>query len=152
MRDRWKDALHLIAPAGVFVAGLLLFLAVRSVVVPPSFGRYGHYRAAALDEIRARPLQYAGRAACANCHAVEATTLGQGRHAPVSCEACHGPAAAHVEDPGATKPLRPDAAALCAGCHEADAAKPPWFRQVNTKEHMAGMACGDCHQPHSPAP
>lgn len=151
MRNRWKDALHLIAPAGVFVAGLLLFLTVRSFVVPPSFGRYGHYRAAALDEIRARPPQYAGRAACADCHIEEAGTVGKGKHAGVGCEVCHGPAAAHAEDPGSKKPVKPEAGALCAGCHEADSAKPRWFRQVVTKEHMGGAACGECHQPHSPA-
>lgn len=151
MGGRWRHSIHLIRPAAVFLAGLLLFLVARAYVVPPSFGQYGHYRGAVLDEIRARPVKYAGQETCAGCHVEETEIKGKGKHATVACEACHGPAAQHAEDPGSVKPSKPDGTAFCAGCHEMDAAKPKWFRQVNTKEHMPGMKCTECHAAHSPA-
>lgn len=148
---RWKDSIHLIRPAAVFVAGIVLFLVIRQLVVPPTFGRFGHYRAAALDEIRARPARYAGQEACAGCHLEQAGIRDKGKHAGVSCEACHGPAARHAEDPASMKPPKPAEAAFCAGCHEKDTAKPAWFRQVQTSEHMGQMRCTECHSAHSPA-
>ena len=46
----------------------LLFLAVRSLFVPRSFGQYGHYRGSALAEIAAKPGLFAGHGACESCH------------------------------------------------------------------------------------
>ena len=53
--------------AVVLAAGVLVFLAIRHAIVPASFGKYGHYRAAALDEIRARPVSFGGKALCESC-------------------------------------------------------------------------------------
>lgn len=41
-------------------------LVVRGAVVPPGFGKYGHYRAGALDLNRAKPVRFAGQAVCAD--------------------------------------------------------------------------------------
>lgn len=150
MGTRWKDAGHLIRPAAVFVLGLILFIIVRGAVVPPGFGKYGHYRAGALDLNRAKPVRFAGQAVCADCHTDELAARNAGVHRTVSCEACHGPAAVHAEDPEKARPPKPQIAALCARCHQADAAKPAWFKQVATSDHYAGNSCESCHQPHSP--
>ena len=64
-----RDSGHLIRPAVVLLAGLGLFLVVRSAVIPKAFGQYGHYRPAALDLIRQKPLVFAGQGVC-----VSATT------------------------------------------------------------------------------
>lgn len=146
-----KDATHLIRLAAVVLGGLLLFLLVRAQVVPPGFGRYGHFRAGALDDARNHPLRHAGKAACASCHEDPPKTLASGKHAGVACESCHGPLANHAEDPGKATPARPDTAVLCARCHRADAAKPKGFPQVDPREHYAGDACGSCHQAHTPS-
>lgn len=145
------DAGHLVRVALVFLAGLVVFLAVRGVLVPKSFGQYGHYRGESLNEIAARPIQYAGREACADCHPDIVGVKSKGKHAKLGCEACHGPLAKHAADSSAVKPVRPDTAVLCVRCHEANASKPVKFPQVISKEHSSGMACGSCHQPHSPA-
>ncbi len=150
MRNFLHDGGHLVRLALVLVAGVFVFLLLQQIFVPPGFGRYGHYRAPVVEENAARPLRFAGQAVCVTCHEEEAKTRAAGKHAGVSCEACHGPLFAHSEDPSAVKPKLPAATALCKRCHEADAAKPKGFPQVNAEEHSGGSACDTCHQPHSP--
>lgn len=148
----FKDAGHLFRFAGLFVVAFLIFLGVRGFVVPKSFGQYGHYRAASMDEIAAHPMKYAGHTACEDCHSDKADTKAKGKHAHVNCEACHGPLAAHASDPSSVTPQKPDTAVLCARCHTASAAKPKNFPQVNPADHSGGMPCQTCHNPHDPMP
>jgi cytochrome c553 len=140
----------LIRPAIVLLAGLGLFMVVRSAVVPRGFGQYGHFRPGALADIRQHPVSYAGQATCVLCHEDEGKVRATGKHVRVACEACHGPLATHAGDPAASVPKLPDVATLCARCHEKDAAKPKTFPQVVTAEHSGGMLCDTCHQPHNP--
>lgn len=150
MHGQWKDSAHLIRPAVAFLIALGLFAILRSAVVPATFGQLGHYRAAALTDIRKRPVRFAGQATCATCHSDQAGVRAKGKHRSVSCEACHGALAAHADDPVAVKPVLPDTTKLCRGCHEADTAKPAWFKQVASAEHSGGEPCKSCHQPHNP--
>ena len=146
----FKDIAHLIRLAGVFLLGLILFLVVRSVTIPKSFGRYGPFRGAALVELSSRPLAFAGHEACENCHPDVAELKAKGVHKSIHCESCHGPLAKHADDPGNVKPVLPDVAQLCIRCHSENIAKPAGFPQVNAKEHSGGQACNTCHKPHSP--
>ena len=150
MPDNLKNAAHLIRLALVFLVGFLLFVAVRAAVMPPSFGKYGHFRAVALDDNRNVKPSYAGQDTCAVCHDEVLQTKLKGSHKTVHCEACHGPQAAHADDPTTIKPPRPNAQLLCPRCHERDAAKPAGFKQVDIKSHSQGLECAGCHQPHSP--
>ena len=134
----------------LLAAGLVLFLLIRHAIVPRSFGQYGHYRAASLDDIRAKPVAFAGREACGDCHDDVVKLKNQGKHSGVGCEACHGPTAAHTQDPTGTPAFEPDPATLCVRCHEADPAKPKTFPQVVSKDHAGGTSCAECHKPHSP--
>ncbi len=146
-----KDAEHLLRIAAVFVIGTLAFLGIRAFFVPHSFGEYGHYRGDAIAEIAALPIVHAEHQTCETCHYDVLEVKAKGKHAGVACEACHGPQAKHTEDPVALAPALPNAAVLCTQCHEASAAKPKWFPQVDTKEHSGGLACNTCHSPHNPA-
>ncbi len=146
-----KDAGHLFRFAGLFVLAFLIFLVVRGYVVPKSFGEYGHYRGAAICEIAAKPIRFAGHQACESCHTDIADAKSKGVHAQVNCEACHGALAAHADDPMSVTPVKPDTAVLCARCHTASAAKPAGFPQVDPAEHSGGVPCETCHNPHSPA-
>jgi hypothetical protein len=85
----------------LIVFALLLggLLVVRHRLTPKTFGEKGHYRAAALVTIKAQPVKYAGREACADCHADVVETHRTARHQTVACEVCHGPAVAHTENP-----------------------------------------------------
>lgn len=148
---RWlHDAGHLIRVGAVLALGLVLFLLLQRLMVPAGFGQLGHYRPAALQDIRSRPTTYAGQAACAMCHDEVVKVRAAGPHVGVSCEACHGPQFKHTEDPVANKPKALVVADLCRRCHEADEAKPKFVKQVNTQEHSGGVACNACHQPHRP--
>ncbi len=148
--SKFKDAEHLLRLAAVFIAGLAIFLVLRSLLVPKTFGQYGHFRGAALAEIEARPVAYAGHKVCEDCHGDVVDLKKTGKHAGVNCEACHGAQAKHAENPADVIPQLPDTAVLCARCHTTDIAKPVGFPQVDPKEHSGGQACKMCHQPHSP--
>jgi hypothetical protein len=146
----FKDAGHLFRFAGLFVLAFLAFLVVRHFVVPKSFGQYGHYRGAAIGEIAARPVKFAGHEKCETCHTDVMDKKKDGRHAHVNCEACHGAQDQHAGDPSAAKVVLPDTAVLCARCHTASAAKPKGFPQVEPADHSQGLPCETCHQPHNP--
>ena len=128
---------------------------MRGYVVPKSFGQYGHYRGAAIGEIAAHPVKFAGHQTCEACHTDIADTKTKGKHAHVNCEACHGALATSrtarsTRDIGERRP-KPDTAVLCARCHTASAAKPKGFPQVDPADHSNGVPCETCHNPHSPA-
>jgi transcription elongation factor Elf1 len=146
----FKDTGHLVRLATAFAIGTLLFFALRGYLVPKSFGQYGHYRGAALGEIAAQPISYAGHEVCETCHSEILDVKKAGRHAHVACESCHGPQAKHAEDPGSVVPQKLDTAVLCVRCHEANHSKPMDFPQVHSAEHSFGLKCDTCHQPHTP--
>jgi hypothetical protein len=146
----FKDTEHLVRLAVVMAIALVLFAALRTALVPRSFGQYGHYRGAAIAETAARPIAFAGHDVCEGCHTDVVDQKKQGRHVVVPCEACHGALAKHADDPASVKPPKLDTAVLCARCHEANSAKPKGFPQVVTADHSGGIACDTCHQPHRP--
>lgn len=146
----FKDAGHLFRFAGVFVVGSLLILGARAFFVPRSFGQYGHYRGNAIPEIASHPIKFAGHQACETCHTDVLEKKKTGKHAQVSCEACHGPLAKHADDPSSSQPAKLDTALLCVRCHAASAARPKKFPQI-AADHSGGLSCETCHQPHSPA-
>ena len=91
---------HLLRVAGLFAAGVLAFLVLQALLVPEGFGVYGHYRAAALEENRDRPVSFAGRAACVECHSDVTDAMKGGRHAAIRCEASPRPARRSRREPG----------------------------------------------------
>jgi hypothetical protein len=141
---------HLVRVAALFAAGVLVFLALQALLVPKGFGAYGHYRAGALEDNRARPLAHAGRDACVECHSDVWEVLQRGKHGQVRCEACHGPLARHAEDPSAGKAVKPDSKLLCVRCHQESVARPVKFPQVDAAGHAGGEACTTCHKAHDP--
>jgi uncharacterized CHY-type Zn-finger protein len=146
----FKDAGHLFRFAGLFVLAFILFWVIRGFVVPKSFGQYGHYRGAAISEIAARPVHFAGHETCETCHSDVLDVKKNGKHAHVNCEACHGALAKHADNPASVGPAKLDTAVLCVRCHAASAAKPKSFPQVPA-DHTTGLPCETCHQPHNPA-
>lgn len=146
----FKDAEHLLRLAAVFVLGLIAFLVLRALLVPRSFGQYGHYRGNAIGEIAALTVSYAGHQVCEGCHSDVLEVKSKGVHKGVACESCHGPLAKHADDPALVRPVKLDTSKLCVRCHEENLAKPKNFAQVASKDHSGGAACDSCHQAHSP--
>ena len=150
MGRRLRDYEHLIRMAALFVAGLAAFLIGRSLFVPADFGVYGHYRAGALDDARARPIAFAGQAACLECHGDVGEARQASRHARVSCESCHGPLASHAAGEPPLSPARPEGRQSCIACHAASRSKPAGFPQVAVADHAGDNRCIECHTPHAP--
>ena len=151
MSSRFRDYEHVLRMAGLFAVGIALFLLVRAWLVPHDFGVYGHYRASAIEDNRARPVRFAGRAACAGCHDDVVTARKGSRHEHIGCEACHGALAVHAAGPDDARPARPDPRVTCIRCHDTRAGKPAALPQVDVKDHAPQGPCTECHQPHHPA-
>jgi len=151
-KPKLKDYEHLLRVALVFAIGAIVFVLVRAVLVPRSFGEYGHYRGNAIAEIAAKTPVFAGHQVCETCHTDVATMKNAGKHVTVNCEACHGALANHADDPVTIQPPKLDTAILCVHCHEVNGARPADFPQIVAEEHSAGLPCETCHQPHSPLP
>ena len=147
---RFKDVAHLVRLAVLFAAGLLVFSVARAALVPADFGTLGHYRAGAIDDVRAKVPEYAGQQACADCHTDVVELRAQARHKAIGCESCHGPLAKHAADPGQVKPQRPEARPLCVHCHAANTGKSRRYPIVDVKEHAGDESCITCHTPHNP--
>jgi uncharacterized CHY-type Zn-finger protein len=147
---RFKDIEHLLRLAALFAGGLLVFGVARAELVPKGFGTLGHYRASAIDDVRKKPIEYAGQAACADCHADVADLRAKARHKSIACESCHGPLAKHAADPGAMTPKLPVATPLCTHCHAANTGKTKRYPTVDITEHAGTESCVTCHKPHDP--
>ena len=133
-----------------------LYFTARYFLTPPSFGQYrepgveGHYRGDALLEIRAREPYWAGRKACDVCHKEVVQKLAAAEHQGLSCETCHGPSQAHVENPEVKLPKM--SYDKCVRCHEASPSRPKWLHQISSEKHYTGDVCTECHDPHQPKP
>jgi predicted CXXCH cytochrome family protein len=147
---KFRDVEHLFRLAAIFLAFLVVFLIARAILVPADFGVYGHYRASAVDDERARLPVYAGQQTCADCHSDIVEIRAAARHAAIACESCHGPLAAHANDPDALKPKLPEMATLCVQCHAARTGKPKRYPTVDVAEHAGGESCATCHSSHNP--
>lgn len=135
---------------GVVLVGALVV--ARHLLVPDTFGKYGHYRAAAAEISRSIPMVYAGGQVCGECHEDIIETRAYSGHATLSCEICHGPALAHANMETDELPPKPHGRDYCARCHEYEAARPTGFPQILTVSHNPGQPCRECHNPHDPTP
>jgi hypothetical protein len=126
------------------------YFMARYFLTPQSFGQYGHYRGDALKDIRQREPYWAGRNECDTCHGEIVQKLAKAEHQGLSCETCHGPARAHVEDPEVKLPKM--SYDKCVRCHEASPSRPKWLHQITPATHYTGDVCTECHDPHQPKP
>jgi Cytochrome c7 and related cytochrome c len=149
MHKSFKDFEHLLRLAGLFVVGLLVFAGARAELVPKDFGKFGHYRAGAIDDAAARPLAYAGRNRCTECHEDVVVAAAPAKHKVISCETCHGALLKHADDPEVPT-AKLDGQLLCLRCHAANTGKPAHQPTVVAKDHSDEDTCVSCHKPHDP--
>ena len=107
--------------------------------------------------------KYAPADACKTCHEELYTGWEKSPHwkttlekagdpAKMGCQGCHGPAAAHVEDPSNKTELfifkdhsAKEINARCMSCH---AGGTQHMNAINSVHAQNGVSCTDCHSPH----
>lgn len=135
----------------VFAIFISLFLVARHFLVPDTFGKFGPYRAASLDDYSLIELHYSGQQACFECHQDIQDLKTQDVHSDIHCETCHGPGLKHVISGDAADILKPSGREFCGSCHAFNAAKPKdAVNQVDLTKHNIGKNCIECHNPHQP--
>ena len=154
---------HIIRFGIILAAGIIGFFAVRSLMVPDSFGTYGTYKygyhRGDSDAEQASPSAlYQGSAKCDKCHEEQHKLWKGSGHAGAACETCHGYWQAHNNNTK-VKVKIDRSIESCLLCHQRLDARPPNFPQITGLEkHMEeqeqeieeGMTCTDCHDPHEP--
>jgi len=119
--------------------------------VPDTFGKYGPYRAAALDDYSLIEIHFAGQQACLECHQDIQDLKTQDVHSDIHCETCHGPGQKHVTSSDTADILIPSGREFCGSCHIMNAARPKnAITQVDLNKHNIGKNCIECHNPHQP--
>lgn len=151
----------------VLSGGGLLF---KQLLLPDSFGDYGHYRADAIAEEAMVPVRHGTNESCFSCHRWEAKNHKMGKHQTISCEFCHGPYADHVGivdtaygaayKKTGTLPVKTkdDITTLCLRCHntEIKARKEAVIKTVAMPDHLKEKkvkethTCNQCHHVHAP--
>ena len=134
-----------------FAVFISLFLVMRHFLVPATFGQYGHYRGASLEDNAKPEIHYSGQQACIECHQDIQDLKVQGPHNGVHCEICHGPGQKHVLSGEAKDILKPSGREFCGSCHAKNAAiHKGAIKQVDMNKNNVGKNCTECHNPHQP--
>lgn len=153
---------HLIRILVILVVAAVGGYLVRGLLLPDEFGKYGHYRPAAVEEEKNRPIRNKTNDSCMECHHHIREMHLEGIHKTVSCEFCHGPYADHIEDGRVTDKLPvkkgEEIKKLCLRCHnEVIRARPPEsIKMISLPEHLkeknvsTDHICDQCHNVHAP--
>ena len=134
----------------LFIVFIAIFLIVRHLLIPETFGQYGHYRGNSLIDNEDKEIIHATKESCADCHDDVQERLANDSHAGLSCVICHGPGKAHVDDPFEHPVPKEKDRTFCGRCHFTNSARPAdVVAQVNPEDHNPEFSeCTDCHNPH----
>ena len=139
---------RLILAFAIFIS---LFLVLRHFLVPDTFGKYGPYRAAAMDDYLPLEINYSGQKACFECHQDIEDLKAQDVHSDIHCETCHGPGQKHVVSSLTADILKPTGREFCGNCHVINAAKKKdAIIQIDINKHNIDKNCIECHNAHQP--
>ena len=135
----------------LFAIFVIVFLIVRQLLIPESFGEHGHYRFNSVEDNKNKELHYAGKDMCFECHEDQVIAIDSDVHASLACETCHGPGLTHIEQETATSIIIPNDRNFCGLCHSLSATrKSNLIVQVDLSEHNIDQKCIECHNPHMP--
>jgi excinuclease UvrABC ATPase subunit len=134
-----------------FTIFISLFILLRHLLTPDTFGEYGHYRGASLIDNALPEIHYSGQQACFECHQDVEDLKKQDVHSEIHCETCHGPGQKHVLSADSADILKPAGREFCGRCHTMNAAKQKdAVFQVDLTKHNVDKNCTECHNPHQP--
>jgi hypothetical protein len=132
----------------IFIA---IFIFLRRMLIPDTFGDLGHYRAASIIDNAAKEPVYAGHETCVLCHDDVGEQLSNDVHSGLHCEICHEAGYAHSMDPTPDNIVKPSGREFCGLCHSYSPTRPgDVISQVDLKEHNIESNCIECHNPHQP--
>jgi len=135
----------------LFLIFITIFIVIRRLLIPDTFGDLGHYRASSLQDNASLPIIYAGHEACIECHQDIFEIKEYDLHSEINCETCHGPVQRHLEFPDSVDVNLNKGTNFCVKCHAYNPARSTnVIFQINPKEHYVEKYCTDCHNPHAP--
>lgn len=144
----------------VFVSIIVLVMAGRMIMLPESWGKYGYYRGAYINQEASKPLVHGENSSCTDCHIEIIELKSHSSHKRLSCESCHGPVSTHAKDGKkiADMPTRKNEAQidLCLNCHQKTVGRPEKFPMIDHYEHLSEQnvkkthTCDQCHTVHAP--
>lgn len=154
-----EHAKHIIRAVLLVVLVAMVFVLVRHVMIPKSFGEFGHYRYDSVADYASQQALHGAPDACDDCHDEQAELRIDGKHASVSCEVCHAPLRTHVVDDEKVAPMAVRRSTeLCGWCHQELVARPVTMPQVHMTNHvienggeLTEAACLECHDAHDPS-
>jgi len=134
-----------------FVLFVGVFIVVQKFLTPNSFGKYGHYRANAIDDNKIGVSYFKGEEKCTTCHFEIYNLKNSDLHSDVSCESCHTPKADSTTECELLPPKVSGTIEFCGICHEQNAARiKKGVPQLDFEEHEEGQNCIECHNAHAP--
>jgi len=134
-----------------FIVFVTVFIVIRQLVIPDSFGELGHYRANSLEDNKARTRYYKGESECTSCHKGIYDLQFSDLHSEISCETCHPPMVTAESECKLNTPKLKGTIAFCAQCHTKNVAREAiGFPNIDIKEHKGDQNCIECHNPHAP--
>jgi hypothetical protein len=173
-----QNTRHLWILLCLLAAGGTGFYLARERMIPETYGQKGPYRAAALDELAARPSVIQADSTCLKCHTKVGEERAESLHRAVRCIHCHGLGQQHIaeanraaQSPGASiTPAKPwdrdfltsidlyvtKDKATCLSCHEAVVGMPTTFHQINSRVHLEEIGASEpasretCFECHGP--
>lgn len=161
----FRSTRHLYMPLAILIAGGIGFAFLRARMVPETFGDTGAYRAAALEELAARPGKIQADRVCLECHDNVKEERAGTLHEAVRCFHCHGQGHEHVAQARKAKDS-PETTiekahawdgdfmtkidlfitkdrATCLSCHESVVGMPGNFKKINVATHLEEMGSSD---------
>jgi hypothetical protein len=150
MFERIPEQIRRLAIVFAIVIGGALVL--RYLILPASLLEKRIQRESTIQREVAKKIAFAGTTVCGECHEDIQDVKKKGFHKNLACEACHGPAVMHIDDPLTTKPSAPRKRKFCPVCHAYDPSIPTGFPQINPILHNPLKPCITCHNPHDPEP
>jgi len=134
-----------------FIVFVSIFIGIKHLVVPESFGEYGHYRAKSLNDNKERIQYYKGEEKCASCHQEAFDLKDSDLHSEISCEACHPPMINANTDCEVNPPIIKGTIEFCGQCHAMNLGRlKKGVPQLVIEEHKGDQNCIECHNPHAP--
>ncbi|MDH3381460.1 MAG: cytochrome c3 family protein [Flavobacteriaceae bacterium] len=142
-----------------FVVFVGIFMVIQDFLTPESFGKYGHYRANAIDDNKLVTPQYKGEQKCASCHEdiydLKSETMEFDEdeyilHSNLKCETCHTPKIDANTDCKVMPPKIESTREMCGQCHSYQVSRKNKIKMIDLADHNVEKNCIECHNPHKP--